>query len=188
MISGILLAAGKSSRFGANKLLQPLDNGEPLILVCARNLLASVTNAVAVVPPLPNPIVDLLQISGITIVECQDAELGLGHSLRAGVAATPEKNDLLVALGDMPKIQASSFRQVVKKSLASQIVIPTYRGGRGHPIAFHHTLRGDLLLLSGDQGARDLIKKNPHLVTEVECDDPGILLDIDTREDLQKLQ
>jgi molybdenum cofactor cytidylyltransferase len=56
---------------------------------------------------------------------------------------------------------------------------------RGHPVGFSSRLKDELLAVSGDEGARAVVRRNDRDVRVIECDDPGILRDIDTREDLQ---
>jgi molybdenum cofactor cytidylyltransferase len=88
----------------------------------------------------------------------------------------------------MPFIQVKTIQQVATAIEAgAQIAIPTYQQQRGHPIGFSQQLYDELALLSGDEGARSVIKKHEQAVDYLTCDDMGILQDIDTQADLVRL-
>src|SRR5262249_59668766 len=108
-------------------------------------------------------------------------------SLAAGVAASDDAESWIVALADMPRIAGETIEAVARVlDGGASIVAPVYRGQRGHPVGFGLAHRDALLALDGDSGARALFAL--HTVTRVEVDDPGILADVDTPEDLRKLQ
>jgi molybdenum cofactor cytidylyltransferase len=102
---------------------------------------------------------------------------GLGHSLAQAVAACPARRGWLVALGDMPYLQRDSVRRVAAEIDTQRLVLPVYRGQRGHPRGIGACYREELLALQGDRGAQALFAGRP--VTEVALDDPGVLQDID---------
>jgi molybdenum cofactor cytidylyltransferase len=184
---GILLAAGRGSRFDPtgirNKLLQPLPDGQALAVASARALLAVLPKVVAVVPPDAGTLARELRGLGCDILECGDAAQGMGHSLAAGIAATAQAPGWLVALADMPFVQASTIARLSQCLDEGQgIVAPVYQGRRGHPVGFHARYRSDLLALRGDQGARALLKAEEVFLVDV--DDAGVLRDIDTPMDL----
>jgi len=88
----------------------------------------------------------------------------------------------------MPRVNADTIRAVAEKLLTGAgIVVPTYRGERGHPVAFGSRFREELLSLSGDTGARALLKLHADQVARLDVDDPGVLQDVDTRSDLARL-
>jgi molybdenum cofactor cytidylyltransferase len=90
LIQPIFLAAGRSARFGANKLLHPLADGTPLALAAARNLAAALPGALAVVNGTDAELVGLLEGVGLKVSVCPHAQEGMGASLAWGVSQTPE--------------------------------------------------------------------------------------------------
>ena len=186
-ISAILLAAGSGSRFGGDKLLHPLPDGTPIGVAAARNLLAAVPDVVAVVRPGDFPLADLLEQEGCRVTVCPHAARGMGASLAHGVGACRNADGWLVALADMPSIKSATVTLVVRELEAGRdLIAPTYQGQRGHPVGFGKRFGAQLTALDGDAGARDIIAAHKGELTLIECDDPGILLDIDRRNDLKK--
>lgn len=184
-VTGILLAAGRGTRFGGQKLLEPLPDGRPLVLAAAQALIAAVPDALAVIRPGENELAGLLTASGMRVVACQEAEQGMGHSLAAGVAAAAQADGWLIALGDMPYIQPSTYGQVMQAlRSAAPLAAPVYQGRRGHPVGFAAPFGPQLRALRGDSGARELVKQHAADLVTVEVGDPGILVDIDFRQQL----
>jgi len=185
LISGILLAAGAGSRFGGDKLLHPLDDGVAIAAHAARNLLAATSDVVAVVRWGDFPLYDMLEQEGCQVTMFQGAARGMGASLAHGVKEARGAGGWVVALADMPRIAPATIRAVAAALEAgAQIAAPVFQGERGHPVGFGTALRDELLALDGDQGARAVLERHRNAVKLVECDDPGILLDIDRRADL----
>lgn len=182
-LQGILLAAGASRRFGGNKLLHPLD-GEPLALRSARSLARALRGSIAVIRPDPL-LHELLEGAGVEVVECARADEGMGASLAAGIAARPAARGWVVALADMPFIKSSTHARVAQALFdGAELVAAAHQGQRGHPVGIGARFRDDLLALTGDAGARELIAARSGLLRLIECGDPGVLRDIDTRADL----
>jgi molybdenum cofactor cytidylyltransferase len=186
-ISAILLAAGSGSRFGGDKLLHPLPDGTALGAAAARNLLAAVPDVVAVVRPGDFPLADMLEQEGCRVTVCPHAARGMGTSLAHGVAACRGADGWLIALADMPLIKSATIAAIARELEAGKsLVAPAYYGQRGHPVGVNKRFGAQLLALDGDAGARDLIAAHADELVLIECDDPGILHDIDRREDLAK--
>jgi molybdenum cofactor cytidylyltransferase len=184
-LTGILLAAGRGRRFdpagGRNKLLQRLPDGDPVVVASARKLLSCCSRVVAVVPPEDGGVADALRALGCEVTVCADADSGMGlslaHAVRYATLAQPMNNGWLVALGDMPFVDASTLRALACAiGEGAGIAAPTFDGQRGNPVAFGARHSAALLALDGDQGARRLLT--------VAVPDPGILRDIDTPDDL----
>ncbi len=183
----ILLAAGAGSRFGGGKLLHPLEDGVAIAAHAARNLIAAGLEVTAVVRPGDFPVYELLEQEGCTVTMCPDAALGMGVSLAHGVAMTRDADGWIVALADMPHIKPETIARVAQAlATGAEIAAPEYQGDRGHPVGFSKRFRHDLQGLIGDSGARPIVQRNLALVRLIECDDPGVLLDIDRRSDLVK--
>ena len=181
--TGILLAAGASKRFNGNKLLHPLD-GKPVALRSAESFLAALPGAIAVTG-IGSPLKPILEAAGLRVVECERAHEGMGASLAAGVAATREARGWVVALADMPFIKSATHARIAEfVARGVDLVAASYLGQRGHPVGIGARFLDQLLVLEGDSGARNIVRSHPELLQLVECNDPGILRDIDTRADL----
>lgn len=187
MTTGILLAAGAGRRFGGAKLLHPGINGEALGLAALRPLQAVSGRVIAVVAPGQPRLAALFAQAGADVVECAQAHRGLGASLACGVRAAPA-GPWLVALADMPRIQAATIAAVAAALAAgAPLAAPAYRGRRGHPVGFAARFFPALSALDGDEGARGLLQAHAAELTLVPTDDPGVLIDIDTPADLARL-
>lgn len=190
MAVGILLAAGFSRRFGTNdKLMHALPDGRAIALVAAQNLVAALPHTVAVVRPESAALAQQLTQAGIVVITCSQQEQEMADSLStairytAGMAAAAD--GFVVALADMPYICAQTISDVAGALAAgSAIVVPTYRGQRGHPVAFSAKFRSELEGLHGDTGARAIVQCYRDEVCLLECDDAGIVKDIDTLADI----
>lgn len=186
--AGILLAAGAGTRFGGGKLLQALPDGTPIGVASLRALLQSLDAVTAVTRKGDDLLARLLQENGARVVVCEDATLGMGHSLACAVAATPQASGWVVALADMPSLQPATIIAVARAlAETGQIVVPVHAGQRGHPVGFPARLRTQLLGLKGDEGARTLLRDSGETLVRLEVDDPGAVRDIDTPADLRAL-
>jgi molybdenum cofactor cytidylyltransferase len=184
---GILLAAGASSRFGANKLMHPMKDGTPLALASARNLLVALPGSLAVVRPGRPELEALLREAGCEVTVCERADEGMGLSLAHAIGASRDAPGWVVALADMPYIRPATIKLVAQAvQEAALIATPVLGEARGHPVGFSAALREELLGLQGDEGARSVLKRHVEEVRRLPVDDPGILRDIDTPADLSQ--
>lgn len=184
-IAGLLLAAGASRRFGGEKLLAPLS-GSCVGVRAARALRPAVDRAVAVVRPEDERLAGLLALEGFEPLPFADAVRGMGASLAFGVAAAADAEGWVVALGDMPFLRAATVARVAERLRLGRdrIVAPRFGGRRGHPVGFRRDLLPELLALDGDRGARSLLTVHAAEVFLLECDDEGVLLDVDSPRDV----
>lgn len=183
-IVGILLAAGFARRFGADKRLVEID-GLPLAVHSARKLQAACGRAIVVLRPEDDRLAAHSGLAGCTVVRCADAGLGMGHSLAAGVAASADAAGWLIALADMPAIEPGSYRALISALQGgAPLAQPSCLGRPGHPVGFSALWRDALLALSGDVGARELVRSAGAGRILCPVDDPGIHDDIDLPDDL----
>jgi len=187
-IIGILLAAGFSRRFGSeNKLKHLLSTGEPIGLAAAKHLVLAIPFSIAVIRKDDLVLAKLLGRAGINLIACPTHKEKMADSLASAVeyAAEHRPAGYVIALADMPFIRSETIALVAEQiQNGASIVIPTYLGQRGHPVGFSAVYTEELKALSGDEGARSIIKRHAEKVVTLACDDPGILKDIDTLEDL----
>ena len=187
---GILLAAGFSRRFGAsNKLLQALPDGGPIALVAAKNLIEAIPLSIAIVRPDNKTLANMLQDAGLKVFFCSEKETEMADSLSAAIRFCTDFSEssggFVIALADMPYIDSQTTAAIASKlSEGASIVVPTYQGKRGHPVGFSAEFRAELESLHGDEGARSILNRYPEEIIFLECDDSGILADIDTPADL----
>jgi len=135
---------------------------------------------------LPVPILD-----GVTIAMNEAFEEGMASSLRAGLSAlSPNAGAALIVLADQPFIQPETFDRIVEayRHSAARIVIPTHNGSRGNPVMLDRSVFGDVMALEGDIGCRAIFASHPDEILKVEVEDSGILLDIDNRDDYERLR
>ncbi|MGH8661480.1 MAG: nucleotidyltransferase family protein [Burkholderiales bacterium] len=187
IIVAILLAAGAGKRFGGEKLLHPLEDGVAIAAHAARNLLAATPEVIAVVRWGDFPLYDMLEQEGCQVTMFQGAERGMGASLAHGVAQARGADGWVVALADMPRITPGTIKAVIDALQQGALTAaPAHKGERGHPVGFGSALREELLALDGDQGARAVVERHRDAVRLIECDDPGILFDVDRKSDIAR--
>ena len=191
MITGLLLAAGSGTRFGGGKLLASLPAashgvaaGTPIGVAACFHLAAALPRVVALVRPRDAALREHLRATGVEVVECARAHEGMGATLACGVEVTADASGWIVALADMPWISPATIGVVAAALDVGAIVVPAYRGRRGHPVGFARRHYEALAALQGDAGARSLLERHQHRVTVIDVDDPGIIRDVDTPADL----
>ncbi len=215
MIPGILLAAGLSRRFGSQKLLAPLHEGEtlfdhslrvhleapvsPLIVVVSKGLfrvLSEPGRGAFQISPGPDFSGFLLENSaGIARLIVNEApETGMANSLKLGFSALQEMergDGVLISLADMPRITPEIITRLIEqyRREGAKIMVPTFAGRIGHPVIIHEpSFRGEISEIEGDKGLRDIIKTNKAKVTFVPWDDDSVIADIDTPSDLKNIR
>jgi len=190
-VGAIVLAAGRSTRMGPDhKLLADLG-GTPVI--------AHVVDAIAAAE-LPAPLVVLghraaevraaLGERPAIYVVAADFAKGMSRSLRAGLAAIPAGwGAAIVALGDMPAVDATTYSALVEALRGpAGVAVPTWNGKRGNPVGWGRAHWPALAAVTGDGGGKALLAGLSDRVVEVAVDDPGILTDVDTPEALATLR
>jgi len=189
-VTALVLAAGRSERMGAFKLLLPF-RGRSVIETVVDTLLESPLKGVWVIlGHRGEAIRQILAPRPVEYVLNADYEEGMFASVQCGFGAVPDATEgVLVCLGDQPGLS----RAVVDPLLAAfetarqGILIPTWEGRRGHPVLIHTRYREEILEMEGEQGLRELLWKHPEDVGEVPVADASILQDMDTPEDYRRL-
>lgn len=169
----IVLAAGRGSRFrasgGAVSKLQADLHGKPVL----EHVLAAV------------------ECSGLAVHVVHSARGdGMADSIAEGVRATAGASGWLVLPGDLPLVTAQSIRSVAAALADSPVVVPVFDGAKGHPVGFARECFDELAVLSGEAGGASVVQRYRAAgrAMQLPLDDPGILTDIDTLDDLQRVR
>ncbi|MBL8482774.1 MAG: nucleotidyltransferase family protein [Rhodocyclaceae bacterium] len=185
---GLLLAAGHARRYGGDKLLAAMADGQPLALAALANLHAALADVRVVLRAVQTELAERCRAAGAGVILVPESSTGMGENIARGVAACPAAAGWIIALADMPWVSPASVR-AIDAALAegAAMAAPVYRGRRGHPVGFAARWGAELCALSGDQGARALIARAPQALLEVQVCDAGVLRDVDVPEDLAGL-
>jgi molybdenum cofactor cytidylyltransferase len=192
-VAAIILAAGRSTRFGpSNKLLADLD-GEPVVRQTVKAVLQSSASPVMVVTGhMADEVRSALAGLDVVFTQSPNYREGLSASLKAGLAAVPAGLDgVLVALGDMPAVRGEDIDRLIAGLAPKEgrsIVVPVHGGKRGNPVLFATELLEELGEVAGDAGAKHVIGRHGEEVAEVEIDSARIFADVDTPEALEQVR
>ena len=190
-VSAIVLAAGAGSRFGGGKLLAKLGD-RSLIESTLENLRdAPVDEVIVVVGADAERLREICERYGNRTIENEEWEGGQSTSVLAGLRACGEgTRAAIVLLGDQPFVGAGAVERLVAAfEVGAKIAVATYGGERRNPVLFSREVWPLLEAeLAGDEGARSVLRRHPDLVVEVPCDGVGAPTDVDTMEDLRRLE
>jgi molybdenum cofactor cytidylyltransferase len=181
-IGALILAAGFSSRFGADKRKAVLPNGKTVLQQTVENVSSGIDDVLLVVRNADEQLPD-----GVNSIIARHAALGMGHSIADAVSAISAANawdGCLICLADMPLIRSETYRKIANSLTPETIVVPYFEGQRGQPAGFGSSFFSELSALTGDQGGRQILAQNGSVIRRLELSDQGIVLDIDRPEDL----
>lgn len=190
MITAIILAAGHSKRFGRNKLLEPI-NGKPMIRWTVETALKSIVEKVIVVLGFEAEKINevIKDLSCETIIN-REYELGMSTSVKCGVKKVMDESEaVLIIPGDCPFINEKTLNKVIEKyrETKAPIIIATCNGRRGHPILISKGIYHEVMNISEEKmGLKEIIKRHESEILYVETVDYGVIIDIDTPEELEK--
>jgi molybdenum cofactor cytidylyltransferase len=202
-VLGVVLAAGGSTRMGRPKQLAELD-GRPLLAHVLTAVGAALggrgSGGLTPRPPVDRVIValggaaaevlDRVDLGRAEPLVVEGWAEGMGHVLASTLAQAGEDwAAVVVLLGDQPLVTGRAVVRLVEawRAGAGPVVTATYGGRPGHPKLFDRRLLGDLLRLTGDTGARDLLAAHPERVHRVEVGDLGSDADVDVEADLERV-
>lgn len=188
MIAGLLLAAGRSRRFGADKLCAKLDG--KAVIRWSMTVLSPLDSVYVVIPPGADAVTQALSRLDVRFVVNLGRDEGMASSIRAGIAALPDDvAAVVISLADQPRGSAAVTTALVDRWRAGDVdaVVPSYLDGRGHPVLFGRACFPDLLALRGDVGARAVIEALGARAATVAVPAP-MPVDVDTPEALAALQ
>ena len=187
-VAAILLAAGKSRRMGSCKQLLPL--GRSTVIECYLETLfaAGVNEIVVVVSPEGDTVAEAVRRypAAIAVNPLMDGDMA--SSVRIGrEALSPEASGVIIALCDYTLVLPDTVTSLVAGHAGApgSIFIPCHEGRRGHPLLFPRAALNELaegLIL------RDLVRRDPDRVVQLDVADDGILVDMDTPEDYRRVR
>jgi CTP:molybdopterin cytidylyltransferase MocA len=186
-VAGVLLAAGSGSRLGQPKALVMLAGhslaarGIALLRAGGAGPVVVVTGAAALAD----------RPDDVLCVHNPDWPAGMGSSLTAGLAAVPPGcAAAVVALADQPLVGPESVRRLIAAHQAgASVAVACYDGQLRNPVLISREHWPEVVAMAvGDVGARPFLRAHPDLVTRVECSDTGRPDDIDSPEDLARVE
>jgi molybdenum cofactor cytidylyltransferase len=190
-IGAVVLAAGMSKRMGQAKQLLRLNSGT-LLEQAIRNVSgASVDEIVLVLGFAAEQIYAQYEDrKDLRIVVNESYALGMASSLHVGLAALEATIAAsLIVLADQPLVRSATIDRIIEeyRRTQAQIVIPMYRGFRGNPVLLDRSVFPEVMALQGDIGCRAIFGSHLEGIVKVEVEDAGILLDVDSKEDYERL-
>jgi len=191
-IGAVILAAGKSERFGSPKVLQQF-HGLPFLSCITRSLRqAGVEKIILVLGHRADKVIpQLAEAETVQVVINNRYEEGQFSSLQVGIQSLEfSLGGILLCLIDQPHLQVSIYQIIIKKAqaLPKKILVPAYQCHGGHPVFLPGWIFPEITAQPSTISLRELFSRFPDEIVRIEVDDPGILEDIDTRADLNRLE
>ena len=188
--AAVVLAAGRGSRLEVEQAKPLLRyRGRPLVAWALDAALASGCAPVLLVVGYEAAAVRALAAPGVRVVPSPDWADGISASVKVALAALapePGVDAVCVGLADQPRVGAEAYRRLVAAGEAgAEIAVATYDGVRANPVLLARAVWPDAARLTGDEGARQLMRDHP--VVEVDCTGTGDPTDVDTLDDLAGL-
>ena len=184
----VVTAAGAGERFGGRKLLADVD-GKPLLERTLASILDHVARVVVVVSGDAEELrraVPSLAHPKVRLVANPDPSRGMLSSIQAGLATVDWADAIAVLPADMPYVKPATVRALSEQFACSPgIVSPLYRGKRGHPVLVPSALRDEVLAEPPTSNLHEVLKRHPEARVDLDVDDPGVVRDVDTIEDLE---
>lgn len=179
--TGIVLAAGLSTRMGLTKQLLPLGDGRTVLQAVVEQVRSQLESVIVIVGHRADEVVATLEDLGVECVYNGEYAQGMLSSVQCGVRAARPDAGYLVCLGDQPGIRAGLIGQVLTAAKGgSGIVIPCHGGRRGHPVYISGAYADEILRLTGEAGLKAVTRGHPEDTVELEVAEPEILEDMDT--------
>ena len=190
-ITGLILAAGSSTRFGQVKQLLAFRETTLLGQVVENALRSSLDEVVVVLGHRADEIQKAVNLDHVRVVMNEVYVQGQSTSLKVGLsAAVSDTEAVMFILGDQPLVGPDVVNRLIDGYARTRapIVLPTHRGRRGNPVVVDRTLFPRIESLTGDAGARVLFEEYAEAIVEIEVEEDSIHLDVDTWEDYEQLK
>jgi len=190
-IGAVILAAGTSSRMGEAKQLLRLGESTLLDQVVENVRGSQVDEIVIVLGHEAETIKERTAIKSLHVVINESYRQGMGTSLRTGLSAlSAGARAALIVLADQPFVRSATLDRIIDhyRQSGAQIVVPTYKGFRGNPVLLDRSVFSEVMTLTGDIGCRAIFGNHSEGIVKVPVEDVGILLDLDSKHDVERLQ
>ncbi len=187
VVSGLVLAAGGSSRLGRPKQMLPYGSATLLDAVLATARACRFDHLLVALGGAADEVRDTVDLSGADVVLNHAFGQGCSSSIAAAMAQVDSRCDVLVLLlGDQPGVTPRTVGRLLAGRGDAPLAVCRYADGRGHPFAFARAVFADLAGLHGDKAVWKLLHSGRFAVTEVPVDGP-VPIDVDTRDDYERL-
>jgi molybdenum cofactor cytidylyltransferase len=183
-VGGIVLAAGRGRRFGSDKRAALLPGGESVLARSAALLAAACDETLIVIGEADREHDFRARYGTARVLRSPRSSGGMGFSLADAVAQSLHWDACLVLLADKPFVSPLTIARVAELLATHHLVVPTFGRAWGHPVGFSRQHFRALTRLEGDAGARGLIERERERCLFLEIDDPGVVADIDTPQQL----
>jgi len=188
-VSLIILAAGRSTRFGSNKLLFEIGGKKLIERVVGTSLASKVDEVVVVVGFEREKISPILEGYQCRIVFNPEFEKGQSSSVIAGVRSVRNEADAIMILpGDMAYVSVEHINKIIEEynAVPSSIVVACFEGKMGHPILFDRALFNEILKITEEEfGLKEVVERHRTEIRRVEVGSAEVLLDVDVPEDVK---
>ncbi len=184
----VLLAAGRSARFGGNKLLADFG-GRPLICRTLEAAKAVCAQKICVVAS-DDDVAALACLHGYCVIRNDAPQLGQAHSIRLGISAVQDMDAALLLVCDQPGLMGGTLKRLMQEFAASEKGIACLRDEThmGNPAVFSKAYFPQLLALSGDRGAKGILRMHEDDLLVISCVHAEELADADTPEALENIR
>ncbi len=189
IFSIIILAAGRSQRMGTVKQLLPWNNTNILQHVIDIAFSCHPTEVILVLGYKADEIQQHINRESLKIIINPEFQKGMSSSIKMAIPVVcASSKSVMFMLGDQPMVKKEVMELLLKRHFASEkgITLPIHNGIKGRPVILDKKYFTELETLVGDYGARQVIDRHPDDVLEIEVDDEGVLIDIDTPTDYQR--
>ncbi len=188
-VTAIVLAAGKSTRMGQQKLLMPFKGKSMIATVVAKIAGSAASRTIVVTGSERYKMEEGLKAYPVIFADNEKYEEGMHTSVQTGVAAVgPETDGYLIFLGDQPMVSEAVINRLIAvfQKTEKGLVVPTFNGKRGHPVLIASRYKDEIKILNQGIGLRELFLNHPDDIQEIEFESEAVLKDIDTPEDYQR--
>ena len=192
--AGIILAAGMSTRLGQLKQLLKVGGKTILSMVIDAALFSDLDKILLVLGHQSDKIIaamgDKLRNPKLSVIINSRYQEGMSTSIQCAMEKIKDDfSSFMIILGDQPLLSKDTINFILSRFWASNkgICVPVHKGKRGPPVCFSNEFYDDIFNISGDIGAREIIKNKPEHTLDVEIEDSDCFFDIDNEADLERL-